>query len=161
MSLLLFVVVITVLQTTRLVKLYLTHFAQGRQNAPNKAILVTDGPSNQNSYMTLPNAQTLRNSNTEIIAVAVGSNVDQTEMEVKLYSSLIHFFCQMLAICLLFFGFTCNWLLLDIKACLLQKNIPFNPKRSKNINLPAFDRFNEKSIDLVFSDRNSAVSEDS
>ena len=59
------------------------YFLQGRQNAPNKAILVTDGPSNQDSYLTLPNAQTLRNSNTEIIAVAIGGNVDQTELQVR------------------------------------------------------------------------------
>ena len=61
-------------------------FIQGRSNAVKKAILITDGPSNLNSYLTLPNAQQLRNIGADIVAVGVGPNVDQTELQVSIYA---------------------------------------------------------------------------
>ena len=54
-----------------------------------KAVLVTDGPSNRDSYLTLPNAQQLKNIPAQITAVGVGSNVDQNELQVsEIYSRL-------------------------------------------------------------------------
>ena len=61
-------------------------FIQGRSNAAKKAVLITDGPSNLNSYLTLPNAQQLRNIGTDVVAVGVGPNVDQTELQVSIYA---------------------------------------------------------------------------
>ncbi len=58
---------------------------QGRPNTVKKAVLITDGPSNRNSYLTLPNAQTLRNAGVEIVAVGVGPNVDSTELQVSFH----------------------------------------------------------------------------
>ena len=49
-----------------------------------KAILITDGPSNTDRQLTLPNAQQLKNIGTDIVAVAVGPNVDQTELQVSI-----------------------------------------------------------------------------
>ena len=54
-----------------------------------KAVLVTDGPSNRDSYLTLPNAQQLRNVPAHITAVGVGGNVDQTELTVSTGMMLI------------------------------------------------------------------------
>ena len=51
-----------------------------------KAILITDGPSNTDRQLTLPNAQQLRNVGAEMIAVGVGRNVDQTELQVSIVS---------------------------------------------------------------------------
>ena len=49
-----------------------------------KAILITDGPSNTDRQLTLPNAQQLRNIGAEIVAVGVDRNVDQTELQVSI-----------------------------------------------------------------------------
>ena len=61
----------------------------GRSNAAKRAILVTDGPSNRDSFNTLPNAQQLRNIGTEIIAVGVGPNADQTELQARNIPGLV------------------------------------------------------------------------
>ena len=56
---------------------------QGRSNAAKKAVLITDGPSNRDSYLTIPVAQQLRNIGADVVAVAVGPYVDQFELQVS------------------------------------------------------------------------------
>ncbi|KAI0225936.1 Zinc metalloproteinase dpy-31 [Lamellibrachia satsuma] len=52
-----------------------------RSNAPNVAVLITDGPSNKDSWQTVPNAESARNAGIKIFAVGVGSQVDPVEMK--------------------------------------------------------------------------------
>ncbi|KAI0225937.1 Zinc metalloproteinase dpy-31 [Lamellibrachia satsuma] len=52
-----------------------------RSNAPNVAVLITDGPSNKDSRQTVPNALSARNAGINIFVVGVGSKVDPVEMK--------------------------------------------------------------------------------
>ena len=52
-----------------------------RSNAPNVAVLITDGPSNKDSWQTVPNAESARNAGINIFVIGVGSEVDPVEMK--------------------------------------------------------------------------------
>ena len=52
-----------------------------RSNAPNVAVLITDGPSNRNSWQTVPNAESARNAGINIFVIGVGWEVDSFEMK--------------------------------------------------------------------------------
>ena len=52
-----------------------------RSNAPNVAVLITDGPSNKNSWQTVPTAESARNAGINIFVIGVGSQVDPVEMK--------------------------------------------------------------------------------
>jgi len=52
-----------------------------RSDAPNVAVLITDGPSNKNSWQTVPNAKAARNADINIFVIGVGLEVDPFEMK--------------------------------------------------------------------------------
>ena len=52
-----------------------------RSNAPNVAVLITDGPSNKDSWQTVPNAESARNASITIFVIGAGRGVDPVEME--------------------------------------------------------------------------------
>ncbi|KAK2188834.1 hypothetical protein NP493_122g04004 [Ridgeia piscesae] len=52
-----------------------------RSNVPNVAVLITDGPSNKNSWQTVPNAESARNAGINIFVIGVGSGIDPIEMK--------------------------------------------------------------------------------
>ncbi|KAK2188835.1 hypothetical protein NP493_122g04028 [Ridgeia piscesae] len=52
-----------------------------RSNAPNVAVLITDGPSNKDSWQTVPAAEAARNAGINIFVIGVGSDIDPMEMK--------------------------------------------------------------------------------
>ena len=52
-----------------------------RSNAPNVAVLITDGPSNKDSWETVPNAESARNADINIFVIGVGSGIDPIELK--------------------------------------------------------------------------------
>ena len=52
-----------------------------RSNAPNVAVLITDGPSNKDSSQTVPAAEAARNAGINIFVIGVGRDIDPMEMK--------------------------------------------------------------------------------
>ena len=61
---------------------------KGRRSTPNKWVfLVTDGRSNVNAHLTIPNADALKTSGVKIFVVAVGNAISGIDEIVKVASN--------------------------------------------------------------------------
>ena len=61
-------------------------FKGGRLIYTRTVLLVTDGQSNVQTHLTIPNAQALKNNNVTIFVVAVGSSISGIDELVKVAS---------------------------------------------------------------------------
>ncbi len=62
---------------------------QGRANAQKRALLITDGPSNFNSFMTPTSAHALRSLPAKVAAVGIGRAIVLSELQVRHNGALL------------------------------------------------------------------------